>query len=95
MRFAVIPAVVAAGIALGACGESQPPTAERACAEYGGVRANSFEPEGIDSNLDGKIDEKIGAEARCRNNVEIESDNASSIRNGDWIAEPINDAEAE
>lgn len=87
-------ASVALAIALAGCGSpTPPPTAANACAAHGGVRPGSFEPEGIDSDHDGAIDERIGGEARCKDNVEIESDDAASITTGDWVADEPNDSE--
>lgn len=77
-RFLILPAIFAA-FAISACGGTS--TAADACADAKStVKAQSFEREGT-------LDDPEGGEARCNNNVEIESEDATSINNGYWTAD--------
>ncbi len=61
------------------CGD--PTSAAEACSDHGGgVRAQSFEQ-------DPQEREDGGGEARCNDGTEIESEDATSLNDGNWTDE--------
>jgi hypothetical protein len=81
-RIASLIATLALAASFAACGSQ---TAQQACADHGGLRANSIEADA--HNHDGDTDDDPGAEGRCNDGAEVEKEGNTDPNTGYWTAE--------